>query len=94
VSDNKSEGREFGSVLILRYKEKDTDPYFQVEHLARPLQVLAASFKSFSHGANDVANAIGPVAVIKKILYAWVLSVPAAGVFSVGLYFLLRLLFG
>ncbi len=185
-----------GSVLIRRYKEKDTDPYFQVEQLASPLQVLAASFKSFSHGANDVANAIGPVAaivvvlqtsqvtqgvsipiwlllaggigiaigayfwgrgvmetvgekitsitptrgfsaefgtavtvllcsrlgmpvstthvaigniigvglargisainlaVIKKILYAWVLSVPAAGVFSVGLYFLLRLLFG
>jgi PiT family inorganic phosphate transporter len=185
-----------GSVLIRRYKEKDTNPYFQVEQLTSPLQVLAASFKSFSHGANDVANAIGPVAaivvvlqtsqvtqgvsipiwlllsggigiaigayfwgrgvmetvgekitvitptrgfsaefgtavtvllcsklgmpvstthvaigniigvglargisainlaVIKKILYAWVISVPAAGVFSVGLYFLLRLLFG
>ncbi len=185
-----------GSVLIRRYKEMDTNPYFQVEQLASPLQVLAASFKSFSHGANDVANAIGPVAaivvvlqtsqvtqgvsipiwlllsggigiaigayfwgrgvmetvgekitvitptrgfsaefgtavtvllcsklgmpvstthvaigniigvglargisainlaVIKKILYAWVISVPAAGVFSVGLYFLLRLLFG
>jgi PiT family inorganic phosphate transporter len=185
-----------GSVLIRRYKEKDTNPYFQVEQLASPLQVLAASFKSFSHGANDVANAIGPVAaivvvlqtsqvtqgvsiplwlllaggigiaigayfwgrgvmetvgekitvitptrgfsaefgtavtvllcsklgmpvstthvaigniigvglargisalnlvVIKKIFYAWIISVPAAGVFSVGLYFLLRLLFG
>ena len=184
-----------GSILIRRYKEKDTDPYFQVEQLAIPLQVLAASFKSFSHGANDVANAIGPVAaivvvlqtgqvaqglsvplwlllaggvgiaigayfwgrgvmetvgekitaitptrgfsaefgtavtvllcsklgmpvstthvavgniigvglaggisainlaVIKKIFYAWVVSVSAAGVFSVGLYFLLRLLF-
>ncbi|MGB2907187.1 MAG: inorganic phosphate transporter [Candidatus Aminicenantaceae bacterium] len=185
-----------GSVLIRRYREKDTDPYAQVEELTSPLQVLAASFKSFSHGANDVANAIGPVAaivavlhtgqvtqgvsipiwlllgggigiaigaffwgrgvmetvgekitaitptrgfsaefgtavtvllcsrlgmpvstthvaigniigvglaggiaainlaVIKKIFYAWIISVPAAGVFSVGLYFLLRLLFG
>ena len=185
-----------GSVLIRRYKEKDTDPYSQVEQLASPLQVLAACFKAFSHGANDVANAIGPVAaivvvlntrqvaqnvsipiwlllaggvgiavgaytwgrgvmetvgkkitaitptrgfsaefgtavtvllcsrlgmpvstthvavgniigvglaggisalnlaVIKKIFYAWVISVPAAGVFSVGLYFLFRLLFG
>lgn len=184
-----------GSVLIRRYNEKDTDPYTQVEQLASPLQVLAASFKSFSHGANDVANAIGPVAaivvvldthqvaqnvsipiwlllaggvgiavgayiwgrgvmetvgkkitsitptrgfsaefgtavtvllcsrlgmpvstthvavgniigvglaggisalnlaVIKKIFYAWILSVPAAGGFSVGLYFLFRLLF-
>ncbi len=185
-----------GSVLIRRYREKDTDPYFQVERLATPLQVLAACFKAFSHGANDVANAIGPVAaivavlqtgqvtqdvsipvwlllaggvglaagayfwgrgvmetvgekitaitptrgfsaefgtavtvllcsrlgmpvstthvaigniigvglaggiaainlaVIKKIFYAWIISVPAAGVFSVGLYFLLRLLLG
>jgi phosphate/sulfate permease len=31
--------------------------------------------------------------IIKKIFYAWVISVPAAGVFSVGLYFLFRLLF-
>jgi PiT family inorganic phosphate transporter len=185
-----------GSVLIGRYKEKDTDPYYQVEKLASPLQVLAACFKAFSHGANDVANAIGPVAaivavlhtsqvtqdvsipiwlllaggvglavgayvwgrgvmetvgekitaitptrgfsaefgtaitvllcsrlgmpvstthvavgniigvglaggisainlaVIKKIFNAWILSVPAAGIFSVGIYFLLRLLFG
>jgi len=185
-----------GSVLMGRYKEKDTDPYSQVEQLATPLQVLAACFKAFSHGANDVANAIGPVAaivavlhtsqvtqdvsipiwlllaggvglafgayvwgrgvmetvgekitvitptrgfsaefgtaitvllcsrlgmpvstthvavgniigvglaggisainltVIKKIFNAWILSVPAAAVFSVGFYFLLRLLFG
>ena len=185
-----------GSALIRQYREKDTDPYFQVEQLASPLQVLTACFKAFSHGANDVANAIGPVAaivavlhtskvtqdvsipiwlllagglglavgayvwgrgvmetvgekitaitpsrgfsaefgtaitvllcsrlgmpvstthvavgniigvglargisainlaVIKRIFYAWILSVPAAGVFSVGLYFLLRFLFG
>ena len=184
-----------GSTLMQLNKDKDTDPYSQVEKLASPLQVLAACFKAFSHGANDVANAIGPVAaivsvlqtgqvmqevsvpiwillagglglavgayvwgkgvmetvgekitsitptrgfsaefgtavtvllcsrfgmpvstthvavgniigvgmargisainltVIKKIFYAWILSVPAAGVFSVGLYFLLRLIF-
>lgn len=184
-----------GSVFMRKYKEKDTNPYDQVEQMASPLQVLAACFKAFSHGANDVANAIGPVAaivavlhtgqvtqdvsislwlllaggvglaigayvwgrgvmetvgekitvitptrgfsaefgtavtvllcsrlgmpvstthvavgniigvglaggiaainlaVIKKIFYAWVISVPAAGVFSVGLYFLFRLLF-
>jgi PiT family inorganic phosphate transporter len=185
-----------GSVLMGRYREKDADPYSQVEKLASPLQVLAACFKAFSHGANDVANAIGPVAaivavlqtsqvtqdvsipiwlllaggvglavgayvwgrgvmetvgekitvitptrgfsaefgtavtvllcsrlgmpvstthvavgniigvglaggisainltVIKKIFNAWILSVPAAGIFSVGIYFLLRFLFG
>jgi PiT family inorganic phosphate transporter len=184
-----------GSVFMRKYKEKNTNPYDQVEQMASPLQVLAACFKAFSHGANDVANAIGPVAaivavihtsqvtqdvsiplwlllaggvglaigayvwgkgvmetvgekitvitptrgfsaefgtavtvllcsrlgmpvstthvavgniigiglaggiaainlaIIKKIFYAWVISVPAAGVFSVGLYFLFRLLF-
>jgi PiT family inorganic phosphate transporter len=189
-------GYGIGSILMRRYIEKDTDPYAQVEQLASPLQVLAACFKAFSHGANDVANAIGPVAaivavlqtsqvtqdlsipiwillgggvgmavgayvwgrgvmetvgkkitaitptrgfsaefgtavtvllcsrlgmpvstthvavgniigvgfaggisalnlaVIKKIFYAWILSVPAAGAFSVGIYFLFRLLFG
>lgn len=189
-------GFAIGTALMRMYKDKDTDPYSQVERLASPLQVLAACFKAFSHGANDVANAIGPVAailavlhtnqmaqdvpiplwlllaggmglaigayvwgrgvmqtvgekitsitptrgfsaefgtavtvllcsrlgmpvstthvavgnivgvglargisaidlnVIKKIFYAWVLSVPAAGVFSIGLYFLLRLIFG
>ena len=185
-----------GYFLLKSYKKKDTDPYFQVEQMANPLQVLSASFQAFSHGANDVANAIGPVAaivavlnahqvmmsveiplwlllmgggglafgvytwghrvietvghrittitptrgfsaefgtattvlicsrlgmpvstthvavgniigvglargisainlgVIKKIFSAWVISLPAAGVFSVGIYFLLRLLFG
>ncbi len=57
-----------GSVLLRRYKEKETDPYFQVERMAIPLQILSASFESFSHGANDVANAIGPVAAILAIV--------------------------
>jgi PiT family inorganic phosphate transporter len=190
-----SAGFVIASVVMRQYEEKNSDPYFQVEQLASPLQVLAACFKAFSHGANDVANAIGPVAaivavirtsqvtqevsippwlllaggiglavgayvwgkgvmetvgekitvitptrgfsaefgtavtvllcsrlgmpvstthvavgniigvglargisainliVIKKIFYAWIISVPAAGVFSVGFYFLFRLLF-
>lgn len=57
-----------GRFLLKRYKEKETDPYFQVEKMANPLQVLSASFQSFSHGANDVANAIGPVAAIVVVL--------------------------
>jgi sodium-dependent phosphate transporter len=31
-----------------------------VEHMFRPLNVLTAAFESFAHGANDVANSIGP----------------------------------
>lgn len=53
-----------GFILLRRYKERKTDPYFQVEKMSSPLQVLSASFEAFSHGANDVANAIGPVAAI------------------------------
>ncbi len=53
-----------GSFFLRRYKEKDLDPYYQVEKMANPLQILSAGFQAFSQGANDVANAIGPVAAI------------------------------
>jgi len=57
-----------GSFLLRRYKERKEDPYYQVEKMANPLQVLSASFQAFSHGANDVANAIGPVAAIVAVV--------------------------
>ncbi|MBS3818139.1 inorganic phosphate transporter [bacterium] len=57
-----------GKIILKKYKEKKEDPYSQVERMACPLQVLSASFESFSHGANDVANAIGPVAAIVVIV--------------------------
>ena len=57
-----------GSVLLRKYKEREEDPYYQVEKMANPLQVLSAGFQAFSQGANDVANAIGPVAAIWAIL--------------------------
>ncbi|MBM3285059.1 MAG: inorganic phosphate transporter, partial [Candidatus Aminicenantes bacterium] len=58
-----------GSFFFLRnYREKNLDPYYQVEKMAGPLQVLSASFEAFSHGANDVANSIGPVAAVVFIV--------------------------
>ncbi len=57
-----------GYFILKRYKKKDGDPYHQVEQMANPLQVLSACFQAFSHGANDVANAIGPVAAIVVVL--------------------------
>jgi len=57
-----------GKFLLQLYKERKEDPYYQVEKMANPLQVLSASFQAFSHGANDVANAIGPVAAIWAVL--------------------------
>ena len=58
-----------GYFILKRYKKKDGDPYEQVEQMANPLQVISACFQAFSHGANDVANAIGPVAAIVTVLH-------------------------
>lgn len=39
----------------------------QVESIFRGLQILTACMMAFSHGANDVANAIGPLAAVWTI---------------------------
>ena len=85
-----------GSMLLRRYKEKGTDPYYQVERMANPLQVISASFQAFSHGANDVANAVGPVAAIVAVIHThsvemavsvpiWLLLIGGAGL-AFGIY--------
>lgn len=85
-----------GSTLLRKYKEKGTDPYYQVERMANPLQVLSASFQAFSHGANDVANAVGPVAAIVAVIHThsvemavsvpiWLLLIGGAGL-AFGIY--------
>ncbi|MBS3903898.1 MAG: inorganic phosphate transporter [Simkania sp.] len=45
-----------------------TSDYQIVEKMFVWLQVLSASFVAFAHGANDVANAIGPVAAVLDII--------------------------
>jgi phosphate/sulfate permease len=42
--------------------------YSDVERLFMKLQILSACFIAFSHGANDVANAVGPLAAIFSVL--------------------------
>jgi len=90
-------GYMLGRWLLGRYKEKDSDPYMQVEQMANPLQVLAAGFQAFSHGGNDVANAIGPVAAIVAVIRTqqvdmqvavpfWLLLLGGAGL-AIGVYF-------
>lgn len=46
--------------LVMHYDEK-------VEHLYSFLQVLTAATASFAHGANDVANAMGPLSAIYNV---------------------------
>lgn len=45
-----------------------SNDYRSVEHIFAALQFLTACFVAFAHGANDVANAIGPVSAILTIL--------------------------
>ncbi len=45
------------------FAEKSSE-YHVVERLFGYLQILSACFVAFAHGANDVANAIGPVAAV------------------------------
>jgi PiT family inorganic phosphate transporter len=40
----------------------EPSPYEKVERIFSWLQIMSACFVAFAHGANDVANAIGPVA--------------------------------
>ena len=46
---------------VMAKKEED---YYTVERIFRKLQIGTSCYVAFSHGANDVANAIGPVAAI------------------------------
>lgn len=45
-----------------------TSEYRTVEKWFAHLQIISACFVAFAHGANDVANAIGPVAVVLSAL--------------------------
>lgn len=50
--------------LINRYTRDMEQNVEEVEGIFRRLQIMTASYVALSHGANDVANAIGPVAAI------------------------------
>jgi len=67
--------------------------YQSVEKLFVYLQILSACFVAFAHGANDVANAIGPMSAILSVAMAggqsiaakapvplWVLALGGAGI--------------
>lgn len=46
----------------------DKSDYTQVEKQFAVIQIMSACFVAFAHGANDVANAIGPVAAVLDII--------------------------
>lgn len=52
------------------------DPYRYVERVFGVLQIVTAAFVAFAHGANDVANAVGPLAAVWGIAEVDFSSVP------------------
>jgi len=55
------------SFFLLRNHVLTKDPYLAVEGIFKKVQVLTSCYVALSHGANDVANAIGPVAAVYAV---------------------------
>ncbi len=54
--------------LIARYSRKRKDSIGSVEKIFISLEIVTACYIAFAHGANDVANAIGPLAAIFSVV--------------------------
>ena len=48
--------------------------YVQLEKIFASLQILSACFVAFAHGANDVANAVGPLTAVLMFLKTGMLN--------------------
>lgn len=61
-------GARIGNLIIHHINQKTNIPEYDfVENIFKYLQILTACYVAFAHGANDVANAIGPVAAVVSI---------------------------
>jgi PiT family inorganic phosphate transporter len=66
-----------GMFLLRKIHENLAEDYVTVEGIFKKLQIITSCYVAFSHGANDVANAIGPVAGIIPLASKGVLSIEA-----------------
>jgi PiT family inorganic phosphate transporter len=64
------------SATQLAGREQTHSSYRQVERIFIFLQIISASFVAFAHGANDVANAIGPMSVVVEMAWSVPMQVP------------------
>jgi phosphate/sulfate permease len=58
--------------------EQGSAQYQTVEKIFIYLQILSAAFVAFAHGANDVANAVGPLASVISLMNTGVVAAKAA----------------
>ncbi|MFQ5651824.1 MAG: inorganic phosphate transporter [bacterium] len=58
--------------------EQGSSEFNTVERIFVYLQILSAAFVAFAHGANDVANAVGPLAAVISILRTHQLAMSSA----------------
>jgi PiT family inorganic phosphate transporter len=71
-------------VILARYRIRPEaaaqarHPYDYVEKVFGGLQIVTAAFVAFAHGANDVANAVGPLAAVVGIAGTGFATIPAA----------------
>jgi len=54
--------------FIIKRVKPEKDEQFSVEKIFKKLQILTSCYVALAHGANDVANAIGPLAVIITVV--------------------------
>jgi len=84
-------GRMKAEVMQKTDSEMEVASYQKVERIFIYLQILSAGFVAFAHGANDVANAIGPLAAVlnivktdavamKSAVPTWVLALGGIGI--------------
>jgi len=66
-----------GMFLLRKIHENLAEDYITVEGIFKKLQIITSCYVAFSHGANDVANAIGPVAGIIPLASNGVMSTEA-----------------
>ena len=67
----------YASVRDTSGTDSERSAYRQVERVFIYLQIISAGFVAFAHGANDVANAIGPLSVVVEIATSDPMVVPA-----------------
>ena len=67
-----------GIILLRKIDDTKVEDYLTVEGIFRKLQIITSCYVAFSHGANDVANAIGPVAGIIPLATTGILDTSAS----------------